>query len=370
MMALRRWHKLALAVAIGVLLSGMPIGPGRAQQSVPSPEQLLTAAIHADDIADINPGGWWNDVPEFNGKLEPDTGPDAITFVVAHVFGKPDDGPAEVATALHLYAKAAAAADAFDTSAETDKRDYGEVIDGPKVGDQSRYLHQAADSEHEGGVALRFRFGRYLARIDIGGDASTMAPDRLAALGKIVIDRLGRIDAGKLAAPVMPELAKALPPADSAFKPVMGTAAVSSAVWAWIWSTQTSALVVSSRLRAMLKDGVRDAAPVLRRYGLAANPSDVAEIIVMPFRNVNAAARYLAETKREDARRAAIANDESDIVVAPPIPDVSPAYRADLHVGRYIAEVTCFAPFAPTSSACETAVKDLAERVKKTLPAK
>ena len=196
------------------------------------------------------------------------------------------------------------------------------------------------------------------------------AADQLAALGKLVVDRLTQLDAGKLAAPALPDLANALPPADAAFKPVLGTATIGVQSWGWIWSNQTSQLVVSGRLRALLRDSVRNEQPVLRRYGLAANPNDVAEVTLMPFRSAEAAGRYLAETKREDPRRAAIANTEGDIVVSPPIPDVAPAYRADLRVGRYVAEVTCFAPFAPTSSACEAAVKDLAERVKKSLPAK
>jgi hypothetical protein len=357
--------------ALGIIFLGgglLPAAPAAAAQ--PSPEQLLAATVHAGDLAEINPGGWWDDAPEFNGGLEPDSGADLLTAVMSHVFGKPDTAPAEIATNLRLYDKAAAGADEFAASLDADKRDFGELVEGPKVGDESRYLHQAADSEHEGGAALRFRFGRYLARIDVAGDASAIAADRLAALGKIVIERLTQLDAGKLAAPDLPELAKSLPPADDAFKPVLGTATLSSQAWGWVWSSQASALVVSGRLRALLRESVHGEQPVVRRYGLAANSSEVAEVTLMPFRSGDAAIRYLAEAKREDARRAAIANSDGDVTVSPPIPDVAPAYRADLRVGRYVAEVTCFAPFAPTATVCETAVKDLAERAKKMLPAK
>lgn len=339
-------------------------------QPAPSPEQILAATIHADDLVKVDPGGWWDDVPEFNDELDASGGADTTTFVMTHTFGRPDDAPAEVATGIRVYAKPAAAADAFDASLAGDKQDYGEVIDGPKEGDQSRYLHQAADSQHEGGVALRFRFGRYLVRIDVGGDASTMAPDRLAALGKTVIDRLGQIDVGKFAAPALPDLVKALPPVDDSFGPIMGTATFAPQSWAWIWSSQNSALVVSGRLRALLAGDARSEPPVMRRYGVSALPNNIAEVAVMPFRSAETASRYLSETKREDARRSAITDNEGDVDVSPPIPDVSPAYRADVRSGRYIAEVTCFAPFAPTSSGCEKAVKDLAERTKKLLPAK
>ncbi len=364
------WRLRGSAAVFGIGFLGGPLlaHAAHAQQIAAVPEQLLAAAIHAGDLTDVNPGGWWDDVPEFNGRLEPDASAD--TFVMTHVFGRPDDGPAEIATSLHLYGKSAEAADQFDASLAVDRQDYGETLDGPKVGDQSRYLHQAADSQHEGGVALRFRFGRYLVRVDVGGDASTMEPDRLAALGKIVVDRLGQLDSGKLASPALSDLAKTLPPADAAFTPVMGTATFAPQSWAWIWSSQNSELVVSGRLRGLLVDSVKDARPVMRRYGVAANPNNVAEVALVPFRSADAAGRYLTETKREDARRAAITNNEGDIDISLPIPDVSPAYRADIRVGRYVAEVTCFAPFAPTSSACETAVKALAERAKKLLPEK
>lgn len=364
----RHW---ALRLGIGLLAClFLSASPGWTQTGAPpSSEQLLAAAIHADDLGKVDPGGWWDDVPEFNDRLDPDGGDTLVTAVTAHVFGRPDAAPAEIATSLRLYAKAPDAADAFAATAAPDKRDYSEAIDGPKFGDQRRYLHQSADSGHEGGIAVRFQFGRYLARIDVGGDASTMPADKLALLGEIVADRLKEIDAGKLDAPTLPELAKVLPGPDDAFAPVLGTATLSSQSWAWVWSDQASALIVSGRLRAMLKESGRDR-PVMRRYGVAASPGNVAEVQIVPFRDQDAAGRYLAEIKREDARRAAVSDGDGDITVSPPIADVASAYRADLRVGRYVAEVTCFAPFAPTAASCERAVKEMAERTKKTLPAK
>ncbi len=344
------------------------LAPTAAQQTPPAPEQLLASTIHADDLANISPGGWWNDLAEFNDRLDPGGGASEVTSVTAHVFGKPDDAPAEVATSLQLYTKAAAAADAFDATAADDTRDDGPVVDGPKLGDQSRYLYQAADSGHEGSTALRFRSGNYVARIEVGGTASTMTRDQLAALGRVVLGRLHELDAGKLAVPALPELAHDLPPAEGEFDRVLGTATLSSEALSWIWSKQASALVVSNRLRRLLTEGAGNEQPVLRRYGLAASPADVADIVVMPFRAAQAASRFLGEIRREDARRAAIAAEAGGVEVTPPIPDVAPAYRADVRVGRYVAEVTCVAPFAPTAGVCASAVKDLAARAKKSLP--
>jgi hypothetical protein len=364
-----RWRAAVLGVMGGALLGalGSPAGAAPA----PTAEQLLAATLHADDLtmAKIDPGGWWNDMPEFNARLEPDTPSDMLDFVAAHVFGKPDEAPTEIATALHLYETPDGSAAAFAAAAEIDKQDYGPPIEGPKIGDRTRYMHQAADNEHGGGSALRFQAGRYLARIDAGGQAAGISSEQLAALGKIVIGRLADIDAGKLAAPAVSELAKYLPPADDAFQPVLGTATVSSQSGGWIWSSQNSSLMVSPRLRGFLRDRANGPAAVMRRYRVTASPNNVADLTLMAFRDARTAGQYLAETKRVDPRRAAISSEEGDVTVSPPIPDVAPAYRADLRAARYVVEISCFAPFAPTATACEAAVRELAERAKKMLPA-
>ncbi|HEY5209211.1 MAG TPA: hypothetical protein VIJ42_07185 [Stellaceae bacterium] len=370
-----RWRAVLLGVVGGALLGALTIVPARAAPA-PTPELLLAAALHAKDVmeANIEPGGWWDDMPEFNDRLEPDTRSDMLGFVTAHVFGKPDEAPAEIATSLHLYETPDGAAAAFAATADGDQQDYGATFDGPKVGDQSRYMRQPADDQHGGGTALRFQAGRYLARIDVGGKAAAIAADRLAALGRIVAARLGEIDAGTLTAPTAPALAQYLPPADAAFQPVLGTATVSSQSWGWIWSNQNAALVVSPRLRALLRERTPGDGPVTRRYRVTASPNNVADLTLMAFRDARAAAQYLTEIKREDPRRAAagagISTDSGDITVSPPIPDVASAYRADLVAGRYVAEISCFAPFAPTAATCATAVKELAARVKPLLPAK
>lgn len=360
--ATRRFRPLLVACWLTIPLAAA------AQQATPSPEQLLAATLHAGDLSGVG-GGWWDDAPEFNDRLEPDAGADLRGFVMAHVYGKPDESPAEVATGIHLYAQPAAARDAFAASSATDQEDFGGTFGGPKVGEQSRYLRQAADAGHEGGVALRFRYSRYLVRIEIGGDPSSLPPTQLAKLGTIVVERLSRLEAGKLPAPALTALAQMLPPADVMFTPVLGTAELSPHSWAWVWNDRAGRLVISWHLTGILRDNVKNEAPVLRRYGLATSRSTIAELTVMPFDTAAAAQAYLADAKHEDARRSGLTEQEGEIVVSPPISDIAPAYRGDIRVGRYVAEITCYAPFAPTPAACGGAVMELAERVKKTLPA-
>lgn len=362
-----RGAKRRLAPVLIACLLALPFAAS-ARQQPPTPEQLLAAALHAGDLAGIG-AGWWDDAPEFNDRLESDAGSDMLGFVMAHVYGKPDEAPAEVATGIHVYEQAAEARDAFEQSADTDRQDFGATFDGPKIGEQSRYLRQAADTEHEGGVALRFRYSRYLVRIEIGGDAASLPPTQLAKLGTTVVERLSRLEAGTLAVAALPPLTQALPPADAMFTPVLGTAELSPQSWAWVWNSRAGRLVISWHLAGILRDNVKNEVPVLRRYGLATGRNSIAEVTVMPFRTPAAAQAYLAEAKREDARRSALTEQEGDMVVSPPISDIAPAYRGDLRMGRYVAEMICYAPFAPTPASCGGAVMELAGRVKKTLPA-
>ena len=71
----------------------------------PTPEQVAAAGVQASDLEKIKlaPGGWWNDAPEFNGRLYTSLGPPPVeVFVMTHVFGLPDNDPSGVATALSL----------------------------------------------------------------------------------------------------------------------------------------------------------------------------------------------------------------------------------------------------------------------------
>lgn len=338
-------------------------------ETVPSPEQVLAAGIHAGDVTAMRlpPGGWWDDGPEFNGRLDnPET--ELVFFVVKHVVGKPDDDPAAVDTALSLFSDAAASAAAFKARADDDKQRYGELAPGPKVGDQSRYMRQAASGSEKASSSLRFRFGRYLARIDVSGKAAPVPDATLAKLAKTVVARLTRLEAGKLPAPALPELAKALPEADGEIGPVMGSASGPSDWWSWVWRTDGARLVVSAKLRALLHAGVGKAEPVVRIYGLRAQPDNLVAVTIMPFSRDALASQYLKEDHKEDPKRSMAADDDTEIVVRQLDPEVGKTYYATFRRGRYIAEVDCFAPYADTAPACEGAVRAMAERVAKRVP--
>jgi hypothetical protein len=337
----------------------------------PSSDQLLAAAIHAADArqAKAAPGGWWDDAPEFNAKIDPDSPSDRLDFVVSHIAGRPDGNPAQLACEIALFPTPAASAARFTASLGDDAQAFGGAIAGPKIGDQSRYRHESAGLDHGAGAALRFQFGRYLVRIDAIGGAANIAPDALAALARIVIQRLTDLDAGRLAAPALPGWATAmLPPADGEFPAVLGTALIAREAGAWIWSSQASNLVISRRLAALLGRGGKE--PVaFRRYGLAGQPDHAVEALLIPFAGAGAARGYLAALAREDSRYAGPTIQAGDLTIYAPIPDVDPAYRVVIALGRFAAMIRCYAPFAPTTSACRDAVGDLAAKFRKRAPA-
>jgi hypothetical protein len=359
---------MAWVLAVAVSLS---CGAARADEAA-TPEQLLAAELHAEDVtkARLDPGGWWDDNPEFNGRLEPGASPDLRLQIVNHVFGNPEQTPSEVATVLKLYAAPDPGAAAFAASESSDRADYGDPIDGPKLGDQSRYHRIAGDHDRMPIVALRFHYKRYLALVSVGGGAAALTAEALAALAQVVIGRLDALDRNALSPPALPPLAETLPQADDRFGPMMGTAAVGAESWAWVWSEKDLSLEESAKLRRLLVNRAAQAAPVVRAYALAGSPGNQITVAVLPFANEGAAIEYLSAVKKEDSRRDAAVIDGDEIRVAAPIADVAPAYRADFRAGKALVEIACFAPFAITSRNCAQAVRDMAERVRKGLEAR
>ena len=361
---LRLW--LQSAICAGILAPAICLTPSMAgAQESPSPEKLLAAGLNAQDVrsANLSPGGWWDDEPEFDGRLDPSSSPQLQDLVGTHVFGQPDDDPTDVGTMLSVFPDAKASAADFARRARSDKSDFGGTVDGPKVGDQSRYMRHAADKHRPAGASLRVRRGRYMFRIDANGPAAAVTQETLADLGRIVIDRLMRLDSGELAAPPLPEVAAALPDADAEFRPVMGTASQSGDVWVWVWSPQTKHLVASPRLRSLLHDGIGEGAGAMRRYGLAAHPREVVEVTVMPFLRPDAAAAYVAAMQDNDRPLAKTAVGGPLWFLPPMLPSMTGSYWTRVQHGRYVAEISCQAPYGKVSPDCRRALRDMVARL-------
>ncbi len=335
--------------------------------SIPGPEQLLAVTITAQDLATAKaaPGGWWNDEPEFDGIMDPAAEPGSLSLVVSAVYGKPDNDPSEMRTAVTPYTDAAASRHAFEHMAAADAKSYGATIPGPQVGEHCRYMELKATKDADPQRSLRIQYGRYIARIDAVSGAAAISTQGLASLGRLVVERLKALDAGKLAVPPLPELAKAFP-APEIFSVTTGSATLDRDSFAWIWTQKVNGRAAASpKLRAILEGDAAAGRAVVRYYTVRGAPGNIVGVVVMPFSDVGGASRYFKETFAEDAKAIPSA-DDTKIVLSQPDSDF-PYYRASFRAGRHAVQVTCGAPYLKTLPACKAAVQRLATQVKDNL---
>ncbi len=347
-------------LVLAIFLAALPaISNTHAATATPTAEQLLAAAVRARDVQSLlpSPGGWWNDQPEFNDRLNPAMGKTLVGYVISHVFGKPDSDPSNVDTAVDLYSNAPAATTEFASLLSSDRQSFGALVTGPAVGNRSRYLQHAAAHGNDAASTVRFQLSRYLVRITVAGKAAPVSTAVLVRLARTVTERLVWLDAGKLPNPPLPKIALKLPAADAAFGPILGSAGATSA-WL-VWRMQGSGYAVSRKLRALAQAGMGNQLGVFRVYGFASHPDNVVTVTLMPFANAASVSRYLAENRRESGWPAA--TDTKVIVNAPHGPDAG--YSADFRDGRYEVSVTCWSPFQKTTPACAGAVRAMAQRV-------
>jgi hypothetical protein len=369
----RNWWNMRAGLWIGrlplarsiILLSALLMAPAFGSEREPTPEQLFAACLHAADLGTLQPAGWWDDEPEFNGRFDPRPG--LVFYLVGSVIGQPDNDPANVSTTLSLYTDPAASAAAFAATAATDTTKYGDVVAGPPVGDESRYL-RSAKTGSEANASVRFRRGRYLGRIDFGGAGAAVDNATLARLAQLVIARLNDLDAGKLVAPPLPALAERLPDAGDPLGPILGTAAGTSVWWSWIRDPETHRMRISPQLREVLHKTVGNGVPVARAYQLGAQPDNKVSVTIMPFINAQAAAQYRQEDARE--QQIPVPPDNDQQITPRRLAGDNGAYDdVQFRRGRYVADVACWAPFGQTSPACAAAVRAVAERLAERLPA-
>lgn len=349
---------IAAGAALLFFLAAAAVPDSSRAAASPTPEQLLAAALHARDLRGLSPGGWWDDQPEFDARLDPTLGKSLKFYVVDHVFGKPDSDPSDVDTAVDLYSSAAGAAADFASLAHSDRKNFGALVSGPSLGNRSRYLQSAAKHGADAASTVRFQSGRYLVRITVSGKPAPMHAPALASLAAVVAGRLSRLDAGTLAAPALPKIAQSLPAAGAAFGAILGTTATNGN-W-WVWTMHGSQYVISPALPAL----VRSVQPgAYRRYTLAAHPDNVVDVTVMPFSSDAAAMRYFAQSRKESGEAKI---RDTALVVMPPR-GANMGYSTELRRGRYGISVACSSPFGSVSSSCARAVRTMAQEVMKNL---
>jgi hypothetical protein len=358
----RLWQQAAVVCAT-LLGATACFGSGTAAAlENPGPEQLLAAGVSAQDLRDagMSPQGWWDESPEFDGRLEPGVSPELITFIVRATAGPPDSDPSLVETAVALFPRPEASAADFARRAATD-REYGDFENGPKVGNESRYMRRAAGKDPRANASVRVRYGRYLFRIDASGRAAGVNPPILASLAQRVVERLQKLDEGKLAPAPLPKISERLPSADSEFGPVMGTAPLGREAWGWVWSSRNAHYAISPRLSTLARDAAGETG-VMRRYALPQHPDEVVEVTIMPFRNAETATAFARASHEEDPVRGAVQSLDGQWTVAPPIPSAVWAYQIASRSGRYVFQIICGSPYGATGPECEQVARDMADR--------
>jgi hypothetical protein len=361
-------HFAVVALSLVVVLNVQGAGPVRAVSAI-TPEHLL-AALRPREMPQVldGPDTWWPLPPEFNvgvGDQEP-----GLRFYVVQGYDRVGGGiKGLVETTLSLFGEEAQAAQAFaGTMLHENDRD-GIQIDGPQVGAASRYFTRASNrfKAYSYSTTVRFRLGSLVSRVTAFSPDGYLPGAHLARYTAPIERGVRRLLEGRIdPAPLPRRIAGLLPPASAvgAIGPVLGSTVIPAESWA-AWDTSGKPL----RIREMLRGG--GAAELgLRRYGLAADREHVVEVIVFPFAT-EAAARAWVRDFDDGVRK-----DKARILrtgrVGPPAifayVGENTVYELQFARGAVAGDVSCFAPFAKTSSVCEAPVRRLAERWFAALP--
>ena len=338
-----------------------------------TPDDLL-AVLNPDDIkqAFIQPETGWPALPEFNVGFEPAPAPvEGERFWVTQSYEQVGALAAgRVETTLILFEGTAEAEAGFAAMAATDQ-DGRTVVDGPAVGDDSRYYtREAADEGLDAGAQryetlLRFRTGPLVGRISVFTELGYEGVATLADYFAPVERRAKALLAGSLRAADLPRPILALLPSapEPPVGPVFGSAVTPAESWA-LGDTGGAPEAVLERLHAL---GVTELA--LRRYGLQGQPDLVLEVTVYRMDDAAGAAEWVQEFVRLAEEEGTLDPGATGSVSAY-TSYAGEFYELQFAKGRIVGDVACFAPFAATTAACEEPLRALAERWYQELPAR
>lgn len=365
-----RLAAVALAgAALGVACSS---GSEGGSSSEITPEDLLAAALSPADIEALfdEPESWWPFFPEFNVGFNPLASEEEseASLFVAQRYGRvagPDEG--EVQTALSLYDDEAAAEEGFRDATEINDEGSKEV-EGPAIADQRRYFTRKA--EDDSGTppfeaTVRFRVGRVMGRLTVFSERDYESPETLAEYAEPMVGRIQELLEGSFSADPIPKDISELLPSESAAEPageIFGSAVRPAQSWA-IFDTSGDPEEVLDKLQGF---GASELG--LRRYGLEADESNVIEVVLFPMEDEDGAQDWVREFSGavEDAGTLD-AGDTGEYSAFSSFDET--IYELQFAKGRFAADVSCFAPFEEKpSSACEEAVRDLAEAWYEELP--
>src|SRR3990172_4738201 len=195
------------AAAMGLLLLlAVACGGGNDRKEL-TLEGLLAATLSPDDIRELlpQPEAWWPSFPEFNVGFDP--APSEIEgerfWVVQNYQRVGGAANEQVQTTLILFDSELAAGEGLTAIAEANDQN-GKTVEGPTVGDESRYFTRETSDEEDSTApppfetTLRFRVGPVVGRISIFSDQTYEEPESMARYFAPVEERIHAFLAGKI----------------------------------------------------------------------------------------------------------------------------------------------------------------------------
>lgn len=328
-----------------------------------TPNDLLLAAFSPSDVAALLPPTetWWPYFPEFNVGFSPyqDNFSDpSVRFFVAQSYARVDGtSKRTIQSAVILFEDATTASLGLARAHSINDPD-STSIDGPVVGDEGIYVVR-----HETGyggpiddpdtTTLRFRVGPVVGRISVRGtgfeDGATLA-DYAAPM----IERIGLLLRGQLQAEPLPaEFAQWMPPPSDAVGAILGAVVAPVESWALV-DTSGKPDVAADRLHLLGADSLG-----FGRASLAADSSQVIEATVLPFADAASASTWVKDFTAGVGLTGLDAGHTGEQSAFTSYD--GQYYELQFATGRFVLDVSCFAPFGRTSTACEGPVRQLAE---------
>ncbi len=344
---------------LAALFALFPGCPARAASDIQLPEMLLAAMPQTSDIRKTSGhDGWWQEPPEFLGRLDPATG---LRTLVLQSFRLPEQGTRErIMMAISAYVSPEAAHARFNDMEPQDNRAYGQTqtLAQTHKSEQMR-LHSTARPR---GQTLRVQEGRYILRVTHWTDGLPLTPAQMAQLAHLSIDRLSELDREKRPLPAPPPLAKHLPQETPKLAKPLGTAA-GPIEWA-AFDRALGENVPDPSLKDFLDKTATPPMIALRRWPLTtAPPGQVVDAMLFRLADAKSALRYLVlERENRLPERLQL----SPMAKLPSYMELSSGERGTkislvFAKERTVGILTCGAPYFFASEECKPALLELAD---------
>jgi len=331
-----------------------------------TPNDLLLAALSPGDMKAVAPTEtWWPYIPEFNVGFSPykdnSADPSIRFFVVQNYELIGGSSKRQIQSTVVLFNDVASAAQGLARLNQTNDGN-STPASGPAVGDASSYFTRSniglgtptdTPIDYPDTTVLRFRVGPVVERIAISG-AEFEKSATLAGYAAPQVNRIGALVQGNLKADQLPvEIGQRMPPPSDAVGPIVGAVMIPVESWA-LGDNSGTPEVVAQKLHSLGADSLG-----FGRALLPADSSQVVEATLFPFRDASAASTWVKSFTSSVGKTGLDAGATGTHSAY--TSNDGKFYELQFAAGRFVGDLSCWAPFGTTTSACEAPVRQLAE---------